>query len=64
MAGSTHAGEEEIAAEVHKLLAVTRRDLLTVIAPRHPQRGHQLGHKNCNNPNNNQKFDERKRATI
>jgi 3-deoxy-D-manno-octulosonic-acid transferase len=39
VAASTHAGEEEAAAEAHRRLAVEYRDLLTVIAPRHPVRG-------------------------
>jgi 3-deoxy-D-manno-octulosonic-acid transferase len=38
LAASTHAGEEEIAARVHRDLAVKHSDLLTVIAPRHPVR--------------------------
>jgi 3-deoxy-D-manno-octulosonic-acid transferase len=39
LAASTHAGEEEIAAAAHRRLAEARRDLLTIIAPRHPVRG-------------------------
>ncbi len=39
LAASTHPGEEVIAAQVHKALASERPDLITVIAPRHPQRG-------------------------
>ena len=35
----THPGEDEIAAEVHRLLAVTSPDFCTIIAPRHPERG-------------------------
>lgn len=38
LAASTHAGEEEAAAEVHRTLMRERRGLLTVIAPRHPAR--------------------------
>jgi 3-deoxy-D-manno-octulosonic-acid transferase len=39
---STHEGEEEIAAEVHKLLKTRHRGLLTVIVPRHPERADAL----------------------
>jgi 3-deoxy-D-manno-octulosonic-acid transferase len=39
LAASTHAGEEEIAAAVHRLVASRHRGLLTIIAPRHPARG-------------------------
>ena len=39
VAASTHPGEEEIAARVHKSLKTGRRGLLTVIVPRHPERG-------------------------
>jgi 3-deoxy-D-manno-octulosonic-acid transferase len=39
LAASTHAGEEEIVAEVHARLAARTPDLLTVLAPRHPDRG-------------------------
>jgi 3-deoxy-D-manno-octulosonic-acid transferase len=38
-AASTHPGEDEIAFEVHQKLALTRPDVLTIIAPRHPNRG-------------------------
>lgn len=39
LAASTHPGEEEVAAAVHRALAPTRPGLLTIIAPRHPDRG-------------------------
>lgn len=39
IAASTHPGEEEIVAEAHRLIARHRPDILTVLAPRHPQRG-------------------------
>ena len=39
LAASTHAGEEAIAAAVHRRLAPAHPGLLTVIAPRHPARG-------------------------
>jgi 3-deoxy-D-manno-octulosonic-acid transferase len=39
IAASTHEGEELIAAEAHKRLIQVFPDALTVIAPRHPERG-------------------------
>ena len=36
---STHEGEEEIAAEVHKMVSSRHKDLLTILVPRHPDRG-------------------------
>ena len=36
---STHAGEEEIAASVHRQVAANHPGLLTIIVPRHPARG-------------------------
>jgi 3-deoxy-D-manno-octulosonic-acid transferase len=36
---STHPGEEELAAEVHRRLEPVFPDLLTIVVPRHPQRG-------------------------
>jgi 3-deoxy-D-manno-octulosonic-acid transferase len=39
LAASTHAGEEEIAIAVHQALAGSFRGLLTVVVPRHPERG-------------------------
>jgi 3-deoxy-D-manno-octulosonic-acid transferase len=39
VAASTHPGEEEILIEVHKTLASFFPQLLTVIVPRHPDRG-------------------------
>lgn len=36
---STHDGEEDIAAAVHARLAPRHRGLLTIIVPRHPERG-------------------------
>ncbi len=39
IAASTHEGEELIAAEAHKRLARVFPDALTLIAPRHPERG-------------------------
>ncbi len=39
LAASTHPGEEAIAAAVHTGLAATHPGLLTIIVPRHPERG-------------------------
>ena len=39
IAASTHEGEETIAAEAHKRLRQVFPDALTLIAPRHPERG-------------------------
>lgn len=38
VAASTHAGEEEIIAEAHKIIALDYPDFLTIIVPRHPNR--------------------------
>lgn len=39
LAASTHDGEEAMALEVHRHVAAKNPDLLTIIAPRHPDRG-------------------------
>ena len=39
LASSTHPGEEEVAAQVHRALAPAHGGLLTIVAPRHPDRG-------------------------
>jgi len=39
LAASTHKGEDEIAAEAHETLRKDYPDLLTMIVPRHPERG-------------------------
>lgn len=39
LAASTHPGEDEIILAAHRLLAAGHPGLLTVIVPRHPQRG-------------------------
>lgn len=39
LAASTHPGEEAVALAVHARLAASHPALLTVIAPRHPERG-------------------------
>jgi len=38
VAGSTHEGEEKILLDIFQQLKTTHRDLLLVIAPRHPER--------------------------
>ncbi|MFM2130485.1 MAG: hypothetical protein RL477_2031, partial [Pseudomonadota bacterium] len=45
VASSTHEGEEEICAYVHRRVAQTVATLLTVIVPRHPSRGASIAHK-------------------
>ncbi len=42
LAASTHPGEEEIVAEAHAALAATHPGLVTLLAPRHPDRGAQI----------------------
>lgn len=39
LAASTHRGEEDIIFEAHRMLKEDHPDLLTVIVPRHPERG-------------------------
>jgi 3-deoxy-D-manno-octulosonic-acid transferase len=39
VAASTHGGEEEMVAAAHRMLLPYQPDLLTIIAPRHPERG-------------------------
>ncbi|MEH6544870.1 MAG: 3-deoxy-D-manno-octulosonic acid transferase [Sneathiella sp.] len=39
LAASTHPGEDEKIVEVHKILSQVMSDLLTIIVPRHPERG-------------------------
>jgi 3-deoxy-D-manno-octulosonic-acid transferase len=39
VAASTHEGEETVLAEAHRILAREFEGLLTLIAPRHPERG-------------------------
>lgn len=39
VATSTHEGEEDIVAAAHRLIARSVPDLVTIIAPRHPERG-------------------------
>ena len=42
LASSTHAGEEDIVGHVHASLESQHPGLLTVIVPRHPQRGPEI----------------------
>ena len=42
VAASTHPGEEAIVADVHRRLKISFPSLLTIIAPRHPQRGGEI----------------------
>ncbi|MBI1206924.1 MAG: 3-deoxy-D-manno-octulosonic acid transferase [Azospirillum sp.] len=42
---SSHPGEDEIAAAVHRTLAPRLPGLLTIIAPRHPQRGNTIAER-------------------
>jgi len=39
IAASTHPGEEEIVAEAHRLMRAAHPGLLTIVVPRHPERG-------------------------
>lgn len=39
LAASTHPGEEALICDVHRMLAETHPSLVTIIAPRHPERG-------------------------
>jgi len=39
LASSTHPGEEDVAGQVHRSLAAAHPGLLTIVAPRHPERG-------------------------
>ncbi len=42
LAASTHSGEEALIMAAHKALRKELRDLLTIIAPRHPERGEEI----------------------
>jgi 3-deoxy-D-manno-octulosonic-acid transferase len=39
LAASTHQGEDEVVAESHRIMRQKFPDLLTIIVPRHPERG-------------------------
>ncbi len=43
LAASTHPGEEGIILRVHEALCVKHPDLISIIVPRHPERGAELG---------------------
>jgi 3-deoxy-D-manno-octulosonic-acid transferase len=42
LASCTHPGEEEMIAKVHSILMLRKPNLLTIIVPRHPDRGEQV----------------------
>ena len=42
LAASTHAGEEEITAQVHLELKKIHKSILSILVPRHPMRGHDI----------------------
>jgi 3-deoxy-D-manno-octulosonic-acid transferase len=42
LAASTHDGEDEIVLEAHRQMAPRLSNLLTIIAPRHPERGESI----------------------
>ena len=42
IAASTHPGEERLLAGAHKRMAARMPDLLTIIVPRHPERGEEI----------------------
>jgi 3-deoxy-D-manno-octulosonic-acid transferase len=42
-AASTHPGEEGVIVDAHRRLRAAHPDLLTIIAPRHPHRGAEVG---------------------
>ena len=45
LAASTHAPEEDAVGEAHRLAARSRPGLLTILAPRHPERGSEIAAK-------------------
>jgi 3-deoxy-D-manno-octulosonic-acid transferase len=47
LAASTHPGEEEIACTVHQQLKENLPSLLTIIVPRHPERGYYISKAIC-----------------
>lgn len=42
LAASTHSGEDEVVAKSHKIIRDELSDFLTIIAPRHPERGEDI----------------------
>lgn len=47
LAASTHPGEDELVAAAHRQIAATHPGLVTIIAPRHPDRGPALAAELC-----------------
>lgn len=47
LAASTHEGEEEMAADAHRIAARSAQRLLLIIAPRHPDRGPEIAKMLC-----------------
>lgn len=45
LAASTHPGEDELIAEAHENLRDTQAGLLSIIVPRHPERGEEIADK-------------------
>ena len=45
LAASTHPGEDEVVAEAHRIMRQKFPDLLTIIVPRHPERGPLIAEK-------------------
>lgn len=52
LAASTHPGEERLIAEAHTRLVATHPRLLTILAPRHPERGARLAQELAPGPVN------------
>jgi 3-deoxy-D-manno-octulosonic-acid transferase len=50
LAASTHPGEEEIILQTHRALLAEFSDLITVIVPRHPERGAEIATRAGNAP--------------
>ncbi len=42
LAASTHPGEEAIILDAHRMLASSHAGLVTIVVPRHPERGQQI----------------------
>jgi 3-deoxy-D-manno-octulosonic-acid transferase len=42
LAASTHEGEDEVVLDAHRMMAPRLANLLTIIAPRHPERGERI----------------------
>ncbi|EDP61318.1 3-deoxy-D-manno-octulosonic-acid transferase [alpha proteobacterium BAL199] len=42
LAANTHPGEDAVVLEAHRQLAIARPDILTILAPRHPNRGNDV----------------------